>query len=125
MAKATRSVSRAPVRKGPASPRITMARLPIGPGRVYGHASRRPVPLDRLADGAQDLADLAAQEDEGDDRENRDQGEDQCVLRESLTFLVAMQPRPNRIEQVLRLDSDRKSIRLNSSHANISYAVFC
>src|SRR3712207_7156134 len=26
---------------------------------------------------------------------------------------------------VLRLDQDRKSTRLNSSHANISYAVFC
>src|SRR3712207_8381036 len=26
---------------------------------------------------------------------------------------------------VLRLTSDRKSTRLNSSHANISYAVFC
>src|SRR3712207_8774985 len=25
----------------------------------------------------------------------------------------------------LRLDTDRKSTRLNSSHANISYAVFC
>src|SRR3712207_8339070 len=25
----------------------------------------------------------------------------------------------------LRLDVDRKSTRLNSSHANISYAVFC
>src|SRR3712207_7628242 len=25
----------------------------------------------------------------------------------------------------LRLDEDRKSTRLNSSHANISYAVFC
>src|SRR3712207_8286997 len=26
---------------------------------------------------------------------------------------------------VLRVDLDRKSTRLNSSHANISYAVFC
>src|SRR3712207_8967181 len=26
---------------------------------------------------------------------------------------------------VLRLGTDRKSTRLNSSHANISYAVFC
>src|SRR3712207_7652413 len=31
--------------------------------------------------------------------------------------------RPNRI--VRALDRDRKSTRLNSSHANISYAVFC
>src|SRR3712207_7918519 len=27
--------------------------------------------------------------------------------------------------KVLRVASDRKSTRLNSSHANISYAVFC
>src|SRR3712207_7514953 len=26
---------------------------------------------------------------------------------------------------VMRVDGDRKSTRLNSSHANISYAVFC
>src|SRR3712207_7463133 len=38
-------------------------------------------------------------------------GEDQHLLR----------PRPRR--QVAR--QDRKSTRLNSSHANISYAVFC
>src|SRR3712207_9553522 len=29
------------------------------------------------------------------------------------------------IEQVHNVDIDRKSTRLNSSHANISYAVFC
>src|SRR3712207_8004939 len=28
-------------------------------------------------------------------------------------------------EQMYLLESDRKSTRLNSSHANISYAVFC
>src|SRR3712207_8381768 len=28
-------------------------------------------------------------------------------------------------EAIVRLTSDRKSTRLNSSHANISYAVFC
>src|SRR3712207_7917602 len=28
-------------------------------------------------------------------------------------------------ERAHRLDQDRKSTRLNSSHANISYAVFC
>src|SRR3712207_8802724 len=27
--------------------------------------------------------------------------------------------------QIIRLETDRKSTRLNSSHANISYAVFC
>src|SRR3712207_7549194 len=29
------------------------------------------------------------------------------------------------LRPVLRADLDRKSTRLNSSHANISYAVFC
>src|SRR3712207_8727306 len=33
-------------------------------------------------------------------------------------------PRPGQRPQRMRL-SDRKSTRLNSSHANISYAVFC
>src|SRR3712207_7905243 len=29
------------------------------------------------------------------------------------------------VERALRPETDRKSTRLNSSHANISYAVFC
>src|SRR3712207_7230740 len=29
------------------------------------------------------------------------------------------------LEELLRSNKDRKSTRLNSSHANISYAVFC
>src|SRR3712207_7813949 len=33
--------------------------------------------------------------------------------------------RPSRLRGVARLRGDRKSTRLNSSHANISYAVFC
>src|SRR5258707_5522000 len=32
---------------------------------------------------------------------------------------------PGRIKDLLGLIRDRKSTRLNSSHANISYAVFC
>src|SRR3712207_8210126 len=31
----------------------------------------------------------------------------------------------DRGEATLKLEGDRKSTRLNSSHANISYAVFC
>src|SRR3712207_8184472 len=31
----------------------------------------------------------------------------------------------HRLEVGIRLELDRKSTRLNSSHANISYAVFC
>src|SRR3712207_6880992 len=32
---------------------------------------------------------------------------------------------PDVVHQRLRVHEDRKSTRLNSSHANISYAVFC
>src|SRR3712207_7778623 len=36
------------------------------------------------------------------------------------------QPTPRTVDSLQRLDlPDRKSTRLNSSHANISYAVFC
>src|SRR3712207_7708235 len=35
------------------------------------------------------------------------------------------QPTRRRERQMKRFKSDRKSTRLNSSHANISYAVFC
>src|SRR3954463_13780910 len=45
--------------------------------------------LGRAADRAEDLGDLAAQEDEGDDRNDRDEREDQRVLREALAFLVS------------------------------------
>src|SRR3712207_7528619 len=34
-------------------------------------------------------------------------------------------PAPLQAEVVLAMGGDRKSTRLNSSHANISYAVFC
>src|SRR6185295_5578289 len=50
--------------------------------------SRCRVVLDGRADGAKDPADLRAQEDQGDDRHDRDEGEDQRVLRETLAFLV-------------------------------------
>src|SRR3712207_7635206 len=33
--------------------------------------------------------------------------------------------RPRREDDIARVHRDRKSTRLNSSHANISYAVFC
>src|SRR6186997_2001463 len=56
--------------------------------------------LDRVADGAQDLADLAAQEDQGDDRDDRDEREDQRVFRETLAILVtAEQFRRAKIER--------------------------
>src|SRR3712207_7510495 len=36
-----------------------------------------------------------------------------------------LQPSPGRPANLAKRDEDRKSTRLNSSHANISYAVFC
>src|SRR3712207_7110789 len=43
-----------------------------------------------------------------------------------LTVRVRADHRPGlRLRVVLRIGEDRKSTRLNSSHANISYAVFC
>src|SRR5690242_21063136 len=67
--------------------------LPAGNGttaglRSLGGRSIGRVGLDRVADGAQDLADLAAQEDQGDDRDDRDEREDQRVFRETLAILV-------------------------------------
>src|SRR3712207_8698977 len=47
-----------------------------------------------------------------------------CLSRKNRTFRVA-----NDVDHLgvhlLPSDRDRKSTRLNSSHANISYAVFC
>src|SRR3712207_8041922 len=39
------------------------------------------------------------------------------------TFLSSKAPRP--MDGLTQVPTDRKSTRLNSSHANISYAVFC
>src|SRR3712207_8843365 len=39
--------------------------------------------------------------------------------------VLALQPRDQVEDLRLHGDVDRKSTRLNSSHANISYAVFC
>src|SRR6266480_4231750 len=50
--------------------------------------SVEPGVLDRVADLAQDRADLRAKEDEGDDRDDRNQSEDQRVLGETLTLFV-------------------------------------
>src|SRR3712207_7095913 len=60
--------------------------------------------------------------------------EDRQVERrlERVASLVPLDPQHRQIERFVLLDDaghkareDRKSTRLNSSHANISYAVFC
>src|SRR3712207_7012768 len=45
--------------------------------------------------------------------------------RKGMAALAQGQPRTARVEFMNALQADRKSTRLNSSHANISYAVFC
>src|SRR3712207_8989050 len=40
-------------------------------------------------------------------------------------FLPRIRPTVSTEREALVLEGDRKSTRLNSSHANISYAVFC
>jgi len=44
--------------------------------------------LDARADGVEDPRDLAAQEEQRNDRDDRDQGKDQRVLGETLALLV-------------------------------------
>src|SRR5919206_2694258 len=61
----------------------------MGPAWPAERAGRgRYSGLDGVADRAEDLAHLLTQEDQGDDRHDRDEGEDQRVLRETLAFLV-------------------------------------
>src|SRR3712207_6863709 len=47
------------------------------------------------------------------------------VLERLLAFLEQRQPLGQHLRLVGEPGQDRKSTRLNSSHANISYAVFC
>src|SRR3712207_9034429 len=44
---------------------------------------------------------------------------------EARDFVAALHREPDRALVVGDYERDRKSTRLNSSHANISYAVFC
>src|SRR3712207_7897524 len=50
---------------------------------------------------------------------------DEVVLRQRGQVASATVLQISRSEQKKNLPADRKSTRLNSSHANISYAVFC
>src|SRR3712207_7454253 len=51
--------------------------------------------------------------------------EAQAVLRAAAAVPRRDQAREERVARPDRRPRDRKSTRLNSSHANISYAVFC
>src|SRR3712207_8658279 len=53
------------------------------------------------------------------------EGDHQSVLERGRPVLQEQVDAPPDAAQVVQLRLDRKSTRLNSSHANISYAVFC
>src|SRR3712207_8401014 len=74
--------------------------------------------LERVEQLRHDLVDVAAAERHDEVALARDTGD---LLRR----LAPVRPvgDPGRVGELLR--QDRKSTRLNSSHANISYAVFC
>ena len=57
--------------------------------------------LDGVTDVAQDLADLIAQEDEGNDRDDRDKREDQRVLRETLASSSLRRALRNRLRRAM------------------------
>src|SRR3712207_8817015 len=61
--------------------------------------------------------------EEGGDRGDRSVGADRAT-HVGIEVLARHLPYGAHVPSVLR-DQDRKSTRLNSSHANISYAVFC
>src|SRR3712207_7379879 len=58
-------------------------------------------------------------------REPRDWRADEIELLQEIASRVFPRIERARAEEALRESEDRKSTRLNSSHANISYAVFC
>src|SRR2546430_8926568 len=48
-----------------------------------------------------------------------------CVFAGDSSLLTRGEPRPHQCRDLLVRVLDRKSTRLNSSHSQISYAVFC
>src|SRR3712207_7445619 len=55
----------------------------------------------------------------------RARSEPDIPCTEALLLLASPSPSNRRTSAALLVTEDRKSTRLNSSHANISYAVFC
>jgi len=58
-----------------------------GPAVVVGRPAAQ---LERGADGAEDRADLTPQEEEGDDRDDRDESKNQRVLGETLAVFIGI-----------------------------------
>src|SRR3712207_8076779 len=75
----------------------------------------RSLVRNRRAGVGEDLLDDAAQEEDDRDDQRSDRRDEQAVLDGGGAGLVLARGD----------EADRKSTRLNSSHANISYAVFC
>src|SRR5262245_15459979 len=105
-------------RRGEAAGRTRRLRLAFGsPGATTGRVGS----LDRRADRRQDLGDLAAEEDQGDDRHDRDEGEDQRVFRETLAVLVAGKLRLDHVEVVL--DERHEAASWMSTHPRVEGAA--
>src|SRR2546425_5811842 len=99
---ATSFLQRSPQPLGSRARTVAGALWGCQPESAPGHSARRSSEvreLDAGTDGAEDVADGAAQEQEGHDRNDRDEGEDQRVLRETLTFLVTPQRAEDRGEE--------------------------
>ena len=73
--------------KRPITPQIS--RTADHDGRRFACCQGLVGELDGAPDRAQDRADLATQEEEGHDGDDRDKGEDECVLRETLACFLA------------------------------------
>lgn len=86
--------------------------------RGLSESAARAVGLDRLSDGAQNLADLAAEEDQGDDGEDRDKREDECVFGEALTVL---EPKDRNLRRTLEPeDRDVRPTEARLAWSNIT-----
>src|SRR3712207_1534040 len=73
---------------------------------------------------SRNLADLVAQRDHVVETPPRDRVQRPRLPRFEVDAELLTQD-PHRVRMQPRRGIDRKSTRLNSSHANISYAVFC
>src|SRR3712207_7024823 len=73
---------------------------------------------------SRDGRDPALQDEGGDSQDPRAGGLHSRLLREGLGGTKGARRRAE-VRPRRRAGQDRKSTRLNSSHANISYAVFC